>query len=299
MKIFARSFRRRLKACCKKIGARAIHAVPHAGRDFAEAHAVARELSLPFFLSVHDDLAYTAGVASKTREAAMRAAWQEAAARFVISEALGEEYCRRYGDRSFEVVTDGLTSPNLRIYFMGLFHMGYEQNLRALLESVAIFERAHPKISVSLTFRCEHIRAQVLAGMKQVTILPFADEAQVQRDLESADLLYMPIPFGAEHESFARYSLSTKMVTYVGSGLPVFYHGPASSAAFELLNRNAAALFATSLDPVEIAAVLTSATPAKRSEVAANALELAQREFMLADQSRKFWGTIAQNLAPV
>ena len=308
MKFFVRSFRTRLQARCKKLGARAIHAVPHAGGDFAEAHAVARALSLPFFISVHDDLAYTAGVPSTAREAAMRAAWQDASARFVISEALGKEYCRRYGDRAFEVVTDGLTSigsprskadpDQLRIYFMGLFHMGYEPNLRALLEAIALFEQSHPAVSVSLTFRCEHIRAQALVGTKTVGVLPFADEAQVQRDLETADLLYLPIPFGATHENFARYSLSTKMVTYAGSGVPVLYHGPIGSAAFELLNQNSAALFATSLDPAEICRVLEEATPARRTEVAMRALDLARRQFMLADQSQKFWGTIAEKLTP-
>ncbi len=73
--------------------------MPHAGLDFAQAHAVARELALPFFISMHDDLAYTAGDAGRRsqREAAMRSAWREASARFVISEALGREYCTRYG----------------------------------------------------------------------------------------------------------------------------------------------------------------------------------------------------------
>jgi hypothetical protein len=82
----------------------------------------------------------------------------------------------------------------LRIYFMGLFHMAYERNLRALLDAVAILEREQPAMSISVTMRCEHVRPQVIAGARQVTVLPFADEAQVQRDMESADLLYMPIP---------------------------------------------------------------------------------------------------------
>ncbi len=45
-------------------------------------------------------------------------------------------------------------------------------------------------------------------------------------------------------KKFARYSLSTKMVTYAGSGVPILYHGPADSAAYELLNKNNARDFA-------------------------------------------------------
>ncbi|MEO5720559.1 MAG: glycosyltransferase [Chthoniobacterales bacterium] len=305
---FAPSFRRRLQHQCEPLGPRAIHVVPHSGLDFVEAQEVARDLSVPFLLSLHDDLAYTAlgRVPAEQVEAAMGRAWQEAAARFVISEALGREYCRRYGDASFHVVTDGVselseprvtTDPKqLRIYFMGLFHRGYERNLRAFLEAITIFERAHPETKVNVTLRCEHIRPQILAGRKPVTILPFADEAQVKRDLAQADLLYMPLHFGDEHAGFARYSLSTKMVTYVGSGLPIVYHGPENSAAYQLLEKHRAAISITTLDPTEIATVLGEVTAESRHAVVRNALALARREFMLADQKRKFWDVISSCL---
>ena len=306
-RLFARSFRRSLRRVCRQQGARAIHAVPHGGLDFADAQAVARELSLPFFISLHDDLAYTApGVNAKERDRAMAAAWRDADGRFVISELLGREYCARYGEREFEVVTDGLerlgtpragVAPGvLRIYFMGLFHMAYERNLRALLDATALLEREQPSVAISVTMRCEHVRPQVIAGQTKVTVLPFADEAQVQRDMEDADLLYMPIPFGEEHENFARYSLSTKMVTYVGSGIPLLYHGPETSAAFRLLSANSAAITLPTVEPRQIAAQLAGITADARQAIAENALALAEREFMLADQTRRFWGTISARL---
>ncbi len=236
----------------------------------------------------------------------MREAWNGADARFVISDSLGDEYCRRYGQKSYEVVTDGLTELHpprggatahvLRIYFMGLFHMPYEQNLRALLDALTLLQREHRELQISVTLRCEHVRPQLIEGNIPVQVLPFSDEAQVQRDLESADLLYMPLPFGEEHENFARYSLSTKMVTYVGSGVPIVYHGPKSSAAFELLSRHRAAILIPSLDPAEIAAILARTDGPARAETTSNALELAQRSFMLCDQTERFWGAIARQL---
>lgn len=308
MSIFAEGFRRRLKAFCQRANARAIHTVPHSGLDFAHAHAVARELSLPFFISVHDDLAYTAAHEGtrEVHEPAMRNAWLEADARFVISDALGREYSRRYGERPYEVVTDGLTNLNsarqdsrpdkLRIYFMGLFHLSYEANFRVLLEALRIFEQRNPGITTTVTCRCEYIRPRVWRDIKHVDVLPFASEAQIERDMQEADVLYMPMPFGQEHENFARYSVSTKMVTYVGSGLPILYHGPTTSAAFELLRRNEAAVFLTSLNPEEIARSLSELSNTQRETVVRNALDLARREFMLADQTRKFWGTICDCL---
>ncbi len=176
---------------------------------------------------------------------------------------------------------------------MGLFHMGYERNLGALLRGIAIVEREHPSSIVTMTLRCEHVRAQVLAAAPRVRVLPFADEAQVQRDMQQADLLYMPIPFGEEHENFARYSLSTKMITYAGSGVPILYHGPTKSVAYDLLKKHRAAVTITTLDPEEIARAFVALSVGQRAEVASNALGLAEREFMLDDQARKFWGTIA------
>jgi alkanesulfonate monooxygenase SsuD/methylene tetrahydromethanopterin reductase-like flavin-dependent oxidoreductase (luciferase family) len=114
--------------------------------------------------------------------------------------------------------------------------------------------------------------------------------------MEEVDFLYMPMPFGPEHENFTRYSVSTKMVTYVGSGLPILYHGPTTSAAFDLLRRHKAGIFLTSLSPEEIARSLTELSNAQREAVVRNALDLARREFMLADQTRKFWGTICDCL---
>ncbi len=311
-RVFASQFRRNLRECCVALKARAIHAVPHSGLDFSIAQTVARDLSLPFFLSLHDDLAYTAlgAVAPGACEAAMRAAWQDASARFVISDSLGREYCRRYGDRTCQVVTDGLTElqaprggPGIencfRIYFMGLFHMPYERNLRALLDALVILKRAHPSAEISVTLRCEHVKAQVLAGEIPVQVLPFADEAQVQRDIAEADLLYMPLHFGEEHENFARYSLSTKMVTYIGGGVPILYHGPSSSAAFELLSKHRAAILMPTLVPEEIARALKSADRSTRAEITHNALELARRSFMLADQTDRFWRTISDELTHV
>jgi hypothetical protein len=108
----------------------------------------------------------------------------------------------------------------------------------------------------------------------------------------------MPIPFGEAYENFARYSLSTKMVTYAGSGVPILYHGPAASAAYELLHKNDAAILLPTLDPEEIAAALAGLTREKRVNIATNALALAEREFMLVEQTRKFWEAFSSALPP-
>lgn len=305
--IFAPGFRRKLKKLCQRKSVCAIHAVPHSGVDFSQAQDVAEALQIPFCLSIHDDLRYTSpGVSSgRSRDAAMRRAWLKANARFVISDRLGLEYSRRYGARDYIIVTDGLEQiaaaaasprPSFRVYFMGLFHMPYERNLRALLDALTIVQGAPADCEVSVTCRCEHIRPHVLAGGISVSVLPFTSEEEIWREIQQADFLYMPLPFGETHENFARYSLSTKMVTYLGSGVPILYHGPTNSAAFDLLDEYGAAIFATNLEPREIAQTLSATDAATRAKVATNALRLARDHFMLADQKKKFWGKVAELL---
>jgi hypothetical protein len=187
-------------------------------------------------------------------------------------------------------------ADTLQIYFMGLFHLGYEPNLRALLDALVLLEKRDPKIISNVTCRCEHIRPHVWTDLKPITVLPFGTQEQIEKDLCSADLLYLPMPFGDEHERFARFSISTKMVTYIGSGIPIIYHGPPISAAYELLRREDAAIFLTSLDSREIADALGNLSDDMRATAVANALRLAARDFMLTDQTRKFWEPVCHRI---
>ena len=77
-------------------------------------------------------------------------------------------------------------------------------------------------MEITATFRCGRIREEVIAGVPGVRVLPFGSEADVEADMSQATLLYMPLPFAAEDECFVRFSLSTKMISYLGSGRPIF-----------------------------------------------------------------------------
>ncbi|MFN2477054.1 MAG: glycosyltransferase family 4 protein [Chthoniobacterales bacterium] len=299
-------FRKRLRAACRQRRAIGIHAIPHAGLDFYDSYTVAKELGLPFFLQVHDDLLYSAKGRLNLRRAgeALQEAWTGADARFVISRQLGDEYCRRYGDQEFVTITDGVESiaeapvasntSELRLYFMGLFHIGYEENLRVLLSALARLRELRPQLPISLTMRCGQLRPHLLDGAEGVRVLPFGSEADVRNDLASADLLYLPLPFGAQFERFTKLSLSTKLVTYVGSGIPILYHGPGDAAVCELLRENDAAFLQTELAVESMLSNLAKFAdqPDRRRDVAQHALQLAHANFMLADQQRKFWNAI-------
>jgi hypothetical protein len=284
----------------------ALHIVPHA-YDVVPIHRVASELNIPYFLNVHDELEFTAigHPLLKQMVATLGDAWRHAKGIFVISDEMGQEYSARYGKRDYEVITDGLATTaeapllrpqkSLRVYFMGLFHYRYQSNLRAMLDALKMIRSSHPDWDISVTCRCGSIFGEIKDDDVRVTVLPFAPESEVAKDMLSADLLYQPLPFEADAANFGKFSLSTKLVTYLGSGLPILYHGPADSAACKLLVSHQAAVTCTTLDPEAIAKQLMESVE-RRDFIVNNALHLARERFMLADQQRRFWQTIKEAL---
>ena len=307
--LFRRRFVKKLEATCTRAHARALHAIAHGGVDFHHAYRLSKKLRVPFFLHVHDDVVYTSvgRAPQQVISNCLAEAWLGADVRFVISNELGQEYNQRYGVRDFVVVTDGLdrvvalprsAAKQLRVYFMGLFHLVYERNLQVFIEALELLSaQVDPGVARSITLRCGSIRPALRKQSRLVRVLPFGSEADVQTDFDSADWLYLPLPFSEEHRAFGAYSLSTKMVTYLGSGLPILYHGPAGTAAHNLLSKHRAAALITSLDPEEIAGVLAELLPDDAgSELAANALSLARTNFLRSEQHEKFWDPIISYL---
>ena len=305
--LFAGRLERRLEAACRRIGATALHSIPH-GLDFVHGYKVARRLGLKFFFTVHDDLLISVGkhAAGKAAMEALPDIWRDSDERFVICEQMGREYCVRYGVRNYQVVTDGLEhlSPSrprqpgkLRIFFMGLFHIKYESNLSSLLRAMEIVRTENPGFEISATFHCGMIRQSVIAGFDGIRITPFGSEASWEAEIQSADLAYLPLPFEEEHACFTRFSFSTKMVSYLGSGIPILYHGPRDAAAFQDLAETDVAYFANSLEAGSVAAVLRQviADPAGAIARVERGIELAKRRFMIKDQRRHFWSTIQGN----
>ncbi|MBC8134472.1 MAG: hypothetical protein H8F28_01120 [Fibrella sp.] len=282
-----------------------VHAVPH-GMHFAYAHELAKRLQVPFYLNVHDELSYN--LAGNPRlpemERELEKAWRGAAGRIVISEAMGKEYCRRFGEQPYVTVTDGLSeSPTrkrplvkdrLYVYFMGTQHLSYVPNFVALLQALEKI-KAETDLDVKLISR-GWLQPE-LAKHPLVEMREPRPEKEIESDFDEVDVLYLPLPTQKEYESFYKFSLSTKLVTYLGIGLPMLYHGPADAAAATTLG--SAALHCHNLDATELAAtILTGLNPEKRDAVIDDAFALARRQFLLDDNARTFWNMLTGNAVP-
>lgn len=293
-------FERRLEALFRERGVAGVHAIPH-GLEFWYAFRVARRLGLPYVLNVHDDMAYNLRRRPYLQMAMDRldAVWKQADGRAVISEAMGEEYRQRYGRRPYVIVTDGLRdialgprlrhSKRLRVYFMGAIHLSYEGNFRGLVRALEAVQAARPGWEVSLTVR-GGFPFRLESETVPIRSLPWGSEVDVARDLENVDLLYLPLPFEPEYASFGRFSLSTKMVTYLGSGAPILYHGPADSAAARLLGRYGAAFAVYGPGPDLLAQRMMDL--GRANDVVRAALRLAADRFPLRRQRQVFWNLL-------
>jgi hypothetical protein len=275
-----------------------VHAIPH-GMDFWNALEVARSVGAGYVLNVHDDLEYNIGQRAYYEDAVWRlaAAWRAADHRFVISEAMGEAYQQRFANRSCNVVTDGLTAAQIApepregvatkaLYFMGAMHLSYHPNVAVVMQALADSSHTAEQRFIFRGSACPVDAAQVTIEER-----PFADEKTLRRDFDDAGVLYFPLPFGPENASFVKYSLSTKLVTYLGSGVPILYHGPREAAAARLLKAHDAAVIVDSLHP---AAVRQGLDEVRRRgpAIAKNALALGRASFRLEDQLATFWGAV-------
>lgn len=304
--LLARRFARRLEAELRRLQATDVHLIPHSWGDFIGGMRAAGRLDLRVHMSIHDDFQYTAGshVFLRRMERALGTLWREARTRFVITEEMGCEYDVRYGQRDWLVHTDGATCADapslmpvdgeLRFYFMGLLLNGYMSNFESLIEGLSRLSQSLG-MPCRLTMRSRGLPMQREALGVSVEVLPYTTQDVLNKEMAAAHFLYLPLPFEAASAKFNRFSLSTKMVSYMGTGTPIIYHGPADSAAAGCLRRSEAALMLHTTDPDQIMEPLRSAVldPAKRMVVANKSLAAARSEFSAQRLFDRFWNAVA------
>lgn len=223
--------------------------------------------------------------------------WKKANRRLVISEEMGQEYQRLFGDFDYEIITDGITSEEIKapreinkaepviIYFSGLLHLGYYPLFRTLADALDVLTRQ------AISFKL------VLRGTQELDFLNnrlfaieyragFISDDAIKQELDAASILYLPIKFS--DADFYLYSLSTKMVSYLGAPGSILYHGPLDSAACRLMERSGAAVCCGSLNADDLVKDLQTLLEG-RSEVSANAKLLAKTDFNLTGIQERFW----------
>ena len=244
-----------------------------------------------FWVSFHDHFSTTFGSSANSE-----ALWKRATRRLVISEELGKEYSRLFGTANYELITDGVSAAEISnpiterksplvVYFAGLLHIDYIPLFKILADALDELNKQGHQFKLILrgtqfipflenrSFQTEY---------RQVSL----DDAELKAELDNSDILYLPIKF--TKPDFYLYSLSTKMIGYLGASGAILYHGPANSAAANLLRNANAAVCCGEKDAEKLSKDILNLIVDK-SSISANAKTLARDQFDLARIQRQFW----------
>ena len=281
---------RRVQQCVSKLDYDVLHVMSHGPYSAAlcdDRFCKGKQL----WVSFHDHFSTTHSNFEDTR-----LLWRNANRRLLISDELGREYQRLFGNEPYTLITDGVTADEISapsttitgpvtIYFAGLLHLEYRSLFAVLAD--ALDKLTNDGSSFKLILRATQNIDFLNNRLFEVEYKPMTlNDKELKDELDAADILYLPIKFTVP--DFYLYSLSTKMVGYLGGSGAILYHGPADSAACKrLLARNAAAV-CTTLNVDELVDAITGLLKQKQ-DISANAKQLAFDEFSMETIRRQFW----------
>jgi glycosyltransferase involved in cell wall biosynthesis len=228
-----------------------------------------------------------------------RLLWEKANRRLVITKELGDEYNRLFGEKQYEIITDGVSddeitfpsahgvydNENIVVYFAGLLHLDYQPLFRVLADGLDMLSAEGKNIKLLLrgTQRLDFLENRKFSTEYKPLIV---DNKVLKEELDSATILYFPMKY--TDPEFYKYSLSTKMVGYLGAPGTILYHGPADCGACLLLKNHQAALVCENLVAADLAQKI-KASREERLSFSKNGKQLASSQFNIANIRKRFW----------
>ncbi|MBD1393303.1 glycosyltransferase [Mucilaginibacter glaciei] len=290
-KVICKYTMHRIRKAASKADCQVIHTISHGPYTMAAYHpSILKGKQL--WVSFHDHF-IPAGTSFNNTQLL----WANANRRLVISQQMGDEYNRLFGTQHYELITDGVLANELSapramdnvklvtIYFSGLLHNEYYPLFEILANALDVL--ANKGIVCELLLRGTQ-KLGFLKKRKFTThyLTGFVSDEMIKQEMDAASILYLPIKFN--DPEFYLYSLSTKMVGYLGAPGCILYHGPADSAAGTMLRDANAAVSCTSLNTGDLVGKITELI-ADRGAVSANAKLLARNRFDMITIKKQFW----------
>lgn len=216
---------------------------------------LSQKLIIPYHVSVHDDpILELPAPHRKNGRAAFQKILRNAATIDVISERMQQNYKQQYNADSI-VITRGIHANfpknNLRTQTPVQLLMGGYANVPApwpqpLIEAVERLNKDQP-------YHLHLFDPKLLAWKgPHVTVHNQIPESEFNEILKSISIGYACDDLNAERLSFAQLSLPTKIITYIGAGIPFIYHGPKDSTVGDLLTHYDAGIIVSDNDTEEL-----------------------------------------------
>lgn len=289
-KKFVELTKRRIRRVAAQIPCDVIHIVHHG--PFADALCTEEFSAKALWVSFHDHFKTTYCTFSNSSDL-----WNRADRRLVISDELGKHYQQAFGNKPYDLITDGVyadeitypgaddTSQPFEVYFAGLLHLGYLPLFEVLAD--ALDKLSADGLSFKVILRATQNLPFLNNRLFQTEYRGITlNDEELKAELNSADILYLPIKF--TEADFYLYSLSTKMVGYLGAPGCILYHGPSDSAAYSLLYNGGAASCCVTSNVDELIISILDAIKNKQ-KFSVQAKSLAQNRFDMLAIQNKFW----------
>lgn len=201
---------------------------------------LADKLTIPYHLTVHDDPIVDLSASHKAiGENALKGIISHAESMDVITDRMRISYREKYGKDSI-VITRGIPDDFPVNDHRDANHihilMGGYGNAAAPWPQPLIDAIENINTSNASTLHLFDPKLKPYEN-KQVKIYNGLPEPEYDQLLKTMHLGYACDDLTAERIPFAQLSLPTKIITYIGAGIPFVYHGPEDSTVGDLLKQ--------------------------------------------------------------
>ncbi|RJO65766.1 MAG: glycosyltransferase [Myxococcales bacterium] len=215
------------------------------------------------------------------------------------SWAMAEDYQARYGVRAVPLASsldaaqarEPATAPHaegpLTISLAGQIYA--EDEWDALMEAID---------GMNWTIGGRPIKVRLMGGYinlkssrrRNIEYLGYATQAETLDLMADSDVLYCPYWFDKDYEEVARTSFPAKLTTYLASGRPVFFHGPAYASPARFIAEHDCGLVCPTLDPAAISEAIRRllADSALYARLTANGTRAFRQQLTLDALRRRF-----------
>ncbi|HEY5124787.1 MAG TPA: glycosyltransferase family 4 protein, partial [Ignavibacteria bacterium] len=216
---------------------------------------------------------------------------------FSISEAMSDEYLKRYGKKFIPFhnpVESTIWLPHVKksfdinkkhitILYSGRIGIGISESLvdvASAIDSINKNEALNIKLHIQ-TFTKEPGILNKLHKFSCIVFNPFAAYEQLPKIFSEADILLLANDFSVKGLTYLKFSMPTKASEYMISGTPVLLYAPKETAISKVFKQHDCGCCVTERSSVEIINALNFLINDKnyRKKISQNAITLATGKF--------------------
>lgn len=185
-----------------------------------------------------------------------------------VSDPMAESYKHKFGANTLvlhrvfsqEAKQKTWTPPHDRIDIVFSGSNYAPKVFAALIQALCSCDWRLNNKAVKLIMTGSNINLDVFAAGKPLNIefLGYRSSEKMLEILANATCAYLPYPFDALMKLQAKLSFPDKLNTYIEVGCPVFFHGPAESAAAEYMRKYRIGVLCHSLEKKDILESISS-----------------------------------------